>query len=463
MPTTSRGRFTIQLTIASFAVFALFLGQAPVARTQVPPQPATNVRVLSTVLPGQKPVIQPSDISYLGMFYVPPTVNGRSTRYELGLAFRRVGGVKHLFAGSNNVFEMSVPVEKSAAPYNTAALAHDWGGISGSWQTGATRGIYWDEIDKRLYQVMGDYYSPAPADKRVVYYATIDDAAGTKVVSGPWAVTNLTYKMVMGGVVGIPDWFATQYLGGKRIALGFGGAYSTMGQNGPGSAGPAMTAIAPPPPSTPQFSALADTPLIAHWWNGNQYQAPMRWARTPDMNLKPSYKPSAMWLDGGIWNTLNGVGYWTWVDLFEAAGVWIDLPTKHGMLFAPALATGDVWYESSDTRYTGLKHYWTMYDPMKFVPVATGTFDKTKAAAVTPAWHQDVQYPFNRYPLCPWKVGDPTDINHVCGGTPYYQVPKGMAFDPVESRLYILMAHPGSPWYYAGGYDDMVVYVYQVS
>jgi hypothetical protein len=403
-----------------------------------------------------KSVLQTTDLTFLGGFKVPPAVNGQSTRYDnVGLTFRRVGSQARLLGiYPGGVYEMAVP-QSLAGSIDSAPVASVVGSYptiyDPSWGYGEARGIYWDETDGRLYQVMGAYYDPPLPDHRTVYYATLGNN-GTLTRYGPWSTVNLPYKMVMGGVTGIPQWFASKYLGGKRIALGFGGAYSTMGQFGPGSAGPALSAIAPPDPSTPQFGSLNDTPLLAHWWNTSEYTRPWRWERSPDVNLKPAGKPSSMWLDGGVWSPKNGVGFWTWVDLFEAAGCWIDTPTKHGMLFAPVLATGDVWYELSDTRYNGLKHIWAMYDPMELVNVATGAKGQDQLKS---AWQMDVKYPWNKYPQIPSGQG---------GGTPYYQVPKGCAFDAVDSRLYIMVSHPEyTPDAAYGFYDDPVVYVYKVS
>jgi len=472
MSTVTRRRLLTCLRTVGLVCSPLLIGQYLVAQSA--PRPPANVRIISeppapsgepTAPSGgssSKAVLQQVDITYEGMFYMPTTVNGASTRYGLGLAFRRVNGQKRLFSAINGyrLYEVVVPSTLTPTPLYTAEVARDWGPIvDQSWINGDLRGIYWDPVDSRIYQTMGPYYDPPPPDGRTLFFATLDENTGSMQRFGPWGTKNLPYKMVMGGVTGIPQWFANAYLGGRRLAMGFGGAYSTMGQYGPGSAGPALSAIAPPSPgANAQFSRLDDKPMLSHWWNTREYTQPLRWQRSADVNLKPSYKPSWMWLDGGIWSPKNGVGYWTWVDLFEAAGCWIDTPTKHGVLFAPVLATGDVWYESSDTRYTGLKHIWAMYDPMDLAAVANGSKTPDSVKAV---WQADVTYPFNRYPMVNYRGG--TTIDAVGGGTPYYEVPKGMAFDPVESMLYILMDHPQYQQLGSVGYDDPVVYVYRVS
>ena len=38
--------------------------------------------------------------------------------------------------------------------------------------------------------------------------------------------------MVRGGVVKIPDWFASAYTGGKTLGVGFGGYFSIIGNGG---------------------------------------------------------------------------------------------------------------------------------------------------------------------------------------------------------------------------------------
>jgi hypothetical protein len=451
---TCRRFFTV-LTAAGVASALLSAEGSPAQA----PRPAQNVSVLASGSTGSKAVLTKNDLTYLGMFQMPTSVNGNSTMFNEGVAFRRVGGQKRLLAAAN-LYEVAVPQESIAGPYNTAALVHFWGGLAqSSWYWGQIRGLYWDETDKRIYQVMGDYYNQPPADQRVVFYATLNETTGVPTVYGPWGLTNQSFKMSMGGVTGIPQWFANTYLGGKRIGLGFGGPYSTL-TNGPASMGPALTAIAAPPTTTPQFSRLNDTRLLAYPFSNTtpEYSRPYRSERTPDYNLKPSYKPPSMWFDGGAWSPKTGVGYWQGVDYIEAAGCWIDTTTKHGVLFAPVVGTGDMWYEQSDIRYQGLKHIWMMYNPMDLAAVASGNKGSDQVQAV---WKADVQYANNVYPLVyPTGSHDPTQVGF---GLPSYQVPKGMAFDPVESRLYILMGHHGFQHLGPPGNEDLIVYVYQVS
>ena len=43
-------------------------------------------------------------------------------------------------------------------------------------------------------------------------------------------------------------------------------------------------------------------------------------------------------------NPVDGVGYWTWCDEIFGAGIWIDLPDKHGVVFMPSLGHGHLRY-----------------------------------------------------------------------------------------------------------------------
>src|SRR3989338_8062497 len=283
---------------------------------------------------------------------------------------------------------------------------------------------------------------------------------------GPWGTTKHSFKQSMSGVLMIPQWFANTYLGGKTLALGMGGGYSTL-TNGPAGMGPTLTAI-PKPEGLPAMTHLSDTPLVGYPFSQNaSWGTPDRSRRDTNYDVTPNQIPSSLspnggWLDGGKWDVQNGLGAWTLNDMIGANGIWIDTPNKHGVLFSAALTVGDIFYYSSDVRYEDVAHAWYMYDPMDLVSVANGSKSEWQIQA---AWRTSVQYPFVSYPLNYKKSqinhADPADPDWM-SGLPFGRNMGGMTFDPAENRLYIQKPHSsyGNVTPYS---DDPVFLVYQLN
>jgi hypothetical protein len=370
-----------------------------------------------------KQVLTQADFTYIGAFDLP-TVPNTASDWGKGLAYRYVNGELHMFAGTWNpqdVYEVRVPTpSKTSIP--VATLIRDWGDITHGKLIGELLGLYWDETDKRLYWSSQNMYNTGSGDP-ATGYATLSDS-GSTTAYGPWAFTGHDAKQAGACVIPIPQWFADQYLGGKRLAGGCGGPYSAA-TAGPASFGPALTAFNPPGTSG---SSISSTNLVGYPFVADAYGPPERAHR--DTN----YQGSGDWL---AWAPRNGIGYWTDVDAIRQNAAWIDLLDKHGVIFTPVLGNGRIWYQSSDVWGDAGSHAWFIYDPSDFVKVIQGQKQEWEIQPI----EYLVQYPGLSYPLPSFQGSVASMIT-------------GTAFDTTTNRLYV-----GVRW---AGANGTRVFVYQV-
>jgi hypothetical protein len=287
-----------------------------------------------------KTLLQASDFSFVGGFCMPQSSGGFSTSYGQGLTSRYVNGQLRFFSttytpGPNyDVYEIAVPTP-STGSYPTASVVRHWGNVYqghryldkyGTGDTGTVYGLYWDSVDQRLYWSYGDAYNASNGNDCSLGYSTLNDSTGTATGVACWRFNSRGEKMCRGGVLSIPAWFATQYCGGQRLGVGFGGYYSAA-TTGPASMGPALAAFNPPNLSVnADKSSLSATNLVGYQFNGTAYTLPDRGHR--DTNYTETF-------DG--WNPNNGIGYYTWNDTLWQSAVWIDLPNRQGVLYAVTL------------------------------------------------------------------------------------------------------------------------------
>src|SRR3989344_1132480 len=454
----------------SFLVISILFTYAIIGQIQIN-ESGPRVEAQTT-----KQLLQPSDFTFLGAFAGPTSVGGVATQNskEGGIAYRNVGGEKRLLVtNGGKLYEIKVPSDSQLSQTNPplGQVVRDWGSTSaGITVWGQSRGIAFDSTTNRVYRVAGDYYNVHPGgDSKypTLWSFHLNDTTGVlDNPEGPWGTTKHSFKQSMSGVLMIPQWFANTYLGGKTLALGMGGGYSTL-TNGPAGMGPTLTAIQKPE-GLPAMTHLSDTPLVGYPFSqGPSWGTPDRSRRDTNYDVTPNQIPSSLspnggWLDGGKWDVQNGLGAWTLNDMIGANGIWIDTPNKHGVLFSAALTVGDIFYYSSDVRYEDVAHAWYMYDPMDLVSVANGSKSELQIQA---AWRTSVQYPFVSYPLNYKKSqinhADPADPDWM-SGLPFGRNMGGMTFDPVENRLYIQKPHSsyGNVTPYS---DDPVFLVYQLN
>jgi len=218
----------------------------------------------------------------------------------------------------------------------------------------------------------------------------------------------------------IPESFAKQYTGGRRMALGFGGAISIIQT---ASNGPALAAIKPDFDSGEiNFQNIIYYPFPEGCIrDGNYFYAA---SQTNYLN------PVSPW--EGTWSNADWIG----------SGLFIDLPDKKGYVAFASQATGRIGYDYGGYNWNGtFQNVLYFYDFETLGQAATGMIPNN---GVTPASIFLMEYP--------------TD------STIKYQIAAGSCFDPETRLLYIYMTrvlYPSIP----GGPDrqgEPVVHVYSV-
>lgn len=380
-----------------------------------------------------KSLVSEADFQYVGAFRLPRDVEGRDGAWGRGLAIRELNGQPRIISSTvdGTIYEALPPEPGTHGEFPQASIVTVWGDLSKGHRVGQLNGLFWDEPTRRLYWSSGDLYNTIHPDNPSMGFSTFNDQAGTPGATyGPWRFTGRGSKATMGGVLALPDWFAAQYTAGRRLAAGFGGYWSIVA-NGPAHMGPALCAFETPDVNLPAGKPVKFTNLVGYPFNPVPYTQPDRCHRDTDYRTE---------FDG--WNPRNGVGYWSWTDFLWQGAVWIDLPQKHGVVFMPTLGRGRTWYEGSTLHAERAAHAFYVYDPMEFVPVASG---KTKQWRIQPAQTWDMQFENITYPMPGWR-DEPNRM--ITGAT----------FDQSRQTLYVAVRFA----YGTGAAGQHLVYVYRV-
>jgi hypothetical protein len=248
---------------------------------------------------GGSELLTEADVTFIGGFKVPTSVGGWATANECPLAYRvGPGGIGRLLSvthtnGGNRLYEMVIPSLALTSPYSTASVYRDWGNpYSGkrnhplqSITPLLTNGLFWDDVDSRLYWNYGPYYD-THSDKTLptLGYSTLDDNTGVATGVGSWGINNINNRITRGGTLRIPADFVAANCPGKPLLVGFGGM--NWPQREGGSAGPAGWAtVVPDINVNADRSDLTATKALHYPWNaaGAHYAAPIR-ARRIDTN-----------------------------------------------------------------------------------------------------------------------------------------------------------------------------------
>jgi hypothetical protein len=386
-----------------------------------------------------KPVLAENDFSYLGSFKLPTSSGGKSAELSRGLTHRYVSGQLRFFTttqqgpstGHGEVYEIYDP-GYAKSNYPTATVVRHWRDIAGDKYVDESShagiaynyGLFWDPIGLRLYWSYGSDFNTTAPNNPCLGYSTLNDETGIATPVAAYRIGDCKFHQF--GMTAIPSWFASMYLGGKRLGVGFGGYCSAI-TAGPASDGPVLSAI--DPPSGEHLSSLSYTNLV-----GYPFQSPWTYyqKRSPDYidgNTGPGHPRGPFGSYGG----------WQWMDHIKQSAVWIDMPNKHGFVVFAGLGTGKNWYENSDRHSDGYKHSVFVYNPYDFADVAMG---RKNYYDVQASGYWDIQFPTYGYP------------RGAQSGEPYAQ-PQGITFDSTSNRLYILL-----PWT-NGNYPT--VSVFQIS
>lgn len=324
------------------------------------------ITLLVILVPGfchSRSVITPSDFTYIGGFRTPLVEEPRS------LTVRYKGGTPYLYSTypvkdsqgaliDFRLIEMNIPtLQTTYTSFTRAEITHTYGdvwgaalrdtvyngsadceaspciGISGGASTPS--GIYWDEIDQRLYWVKTVNYNnsndPGDPSDTAFGYSTLNDTAHTGTGIASWMLDERRADNNNWGgrwafsVFPIPAVVADE-LDGRRIGIGAGGGVSII-SNGPPSMGPAAFAVKPPSTSVEaaySYLAAEPIPLVHH--------------QLSRAKRSPSYL--------GLNMSSGDAGYLKTDEWFAEDetkhGVWISEVNKHGFLAIGKLGGGNL-------------------------------------------------------------------------------------------------------------------------
>jgi hypothetical protein len=299
---------------------------------------------------GNKAVVSPSDITFLGYYrfgQMPTTLFGQQ-RPSLGS--RKVNGNHRFFINGNvpetAVYELNHP-DGEPGPNPTTApaftLHRNWGDIraghriaAGGVTNGAAirvGGFYWDDARNALWWNYGDAYTQT--NHPTIGCTILNDANGTYQSFGPWRA-QLGANRNLGSLLRVPSLFGQAFLNGDTV-----GCISPPTSGAGHSHGAGLTSLElPDPTSTPPDSVGNDDWTIGNhaviWHPKTNPQA--RDARYKLCGFNKPYQCSGgatLEMGQPVWGTQNpSVG--TTDGMLTA--LWIDLPDKHGLLYFGGLA-----------------------------------------------------------------------------------------------------------------------------
>jgi hypothetical protein len=294
---------------------------------------------------------------------------------------RKVRGKKYFFHAAQPdgrvLYEMSFPglgmSGTTAQKWPKAKVIRTW--RNWSRQVVSVRsavwlqGLFWDEERHGLWWNYAAFYNVA--GKNDPCFGFTELGARGPVMHGPWRVEGdgANSHRCQGGLTLIPAWFASRYTAGKRLGLGFGGIVPSAAA----SYGPALFAARRPGKSVESVrcQALLNFPPPKHFCiRDGKYETNIPWGKDPK----------------------GGVGFWSMADTINGAGIWIDLPDAHGVLFFPHLGHGMISYVPGGRAWEGATSDVFVFDPKDLAAVARG---KVQAWDVKPA--QMARFPYVGY------------------------------------------------------------------
>lgn len=343
-------------------------------------------------------------------------------------------------------------------------------------------GIHWDETTTKFIWAAGPSYwtSGGPTDGRIhIGKSTLSDGANANcgdsasrsgTADGAWGLSGRSWKYTLQGFVEIPSAWRT-HVNGYRLAGVGGGSWSsgiTASSNGP-----TITAFDVAFGGQPDQSLVNDYTIVAgypteaesgeswyylgfsepqtsnHAERDTNYCFDTGVAKTGTQaysNADCTTSTTGNNASGESWQPHNGKGYWNWLQIMATAlgAAWIDLPTKHGVVFPTIQGDGRGSY-SGATETDKSSHWMFVMNPDDLKLVANGTKQQWQ---IQPAARWSFQLPGVSYPLLETS---PTNqaIDYKLIGTHY---------DATNQKLYIAREHTGT-----GGSPTVWVWRYSVN
>lgn len=314
-----------------------------------------------------KALLTSNDLELLGIYRFPYSTWNLADGGQ-PLAMRTVGAETRLFTftydgspAERKLLEFSVPT--GDAPSMTLSTAprmtyvRDYGdiwsgmvtssGLGGAW---AISGLRWDESLHGLWWHYSDGYAPSPNSYHpTVGFTYINPTTHATSSYGPWRQQEYA-NSVFGMQTQIPAWFADAYTNGHRWGV-VSGAHSGYAEC---QVGCNLIVQDLPDPFTAAADTTAARPYAGQYTIGNQrilfHDIDRPQARDQDWAICSWSKPGDAghqhydcrlneYIDQGpaTWSGPVGVTY-TEEDS-AAGGVWVDTPTKHGLVFFGQLIT----------------------------------------------------------------------------------------------------------------------------
>jgi hypothetical protein len=290
-------------------------------------------------------LLTPADFSYVG--YLDVQTDGLDSPYSRGLTTRRVNGELRLLYLHNSgrwIVEASLAGKVLASSGSgeqnqLTSVVRRWK-LPDSVRWHQRKQIMWDEAAGRLWFISSiDYPSDTDDVSTNIYTMTLVDNGLNGTVSNVKRISlqDVPDRRAGTGMLQVPASFQQRW-NVPPYVVGLGSYQSRMGQRGEAAMGPSMYAIPDPapladgavlPPS--QYRVLAS--------RGNVPRG--RRASLPD-NQYDAYKSPGP----------DGLGYWTWDDGYYG-GLFIDGPTKKGIVLVGVFMTGKTFYQESRTNAEG--------------------------------------------------------------------------------------------------------------
>ncbi|MDZ4819187.1 MAG: hypothetical protein SGJ20_09470 [Planctomycetota bacterium] len=320
--------------------------------------PKSSVRATPPVDPTKRRVITGKDLKLVGGWRVPQT---HRPELRLTMAFTNGGlavdGSRILATHNTGVQEFTAPKMGLGDNYNAwpeLTPARYYPNIytpareaNAAYAAPIPYGLYLDNVSpgssgKLLVTGRAPYASPPP----LAGYITREGEEAAYMPGGS------TAQKHGGGICAIPAPFADKYLGGKRLAIGYGGSTSGQGY----TAGPSLIAAAsiddPKPIDLIGFGTFNTQNPALRERRFPDYQKEIEWVLPPD----------------------GDVGYWA-LDKVRAGPCWVDTPTHQGVLYWSTQGTGVLSYgpqgEAGGDNLSNRQRMY-VYSPNDLAEVASG-------------------------------------------------------------------------------------------
>ena len=192
---------------------------------------------------------------------------------------------------------------------------------------------------------------------------------------------------------------------------------------------------------------------ITAWDGTNKVATVATWTTTPDTTSKYNLVTRGTTAGQVAIDHSGGFGRWTWGDYLPGNScVWINGPSKRGVVYFPSLATGCLSYWEAFIIMEGHQVAGMIFNPDDLGSAVLGNIATTDPLPVS-QWVLSTSLPEFHDDDSP----DPRTSNGYCYGRGHQTV--GAAYDSVDKRLYVLMQRGWT----SGGSSRPTVYVFSVN